>query len=98
MKFRVGGKQRLAAADAVVGSFDFLVFVFTGKGRFSTLLARDVILIGVQFCAPFGVALAYFFAHGASLHEVCISCAARARAESIAWSDILGPGRSDAER
>src|ERR1700733_6156114 len=90
MKFRVGGKQRLAAANAVVSPFGFLIFVFTGEGRLSSLLPRDVILIRVQFCAPFGVALAYFLGHGASLHEVCISCEARARAESTAWSDILG--------
>src|SRR5580704_18586213 len=98
MKFRIGGKQRLTAADAVVCSFGFLVFVFTGEGRLSSLLPRDVILIGVQFCAPFGVAFAYFFAHGHSLHEVDIFCEACATAESSARSDILGWARLDADR
>ena len=90
MKFRVGRKQRLAAADAHVGSFGFLVFVFAREGRLSSLLARDVILIVIQFGTPFGVALAYFFAHGDSLHEVSISCEARRATQCGGWSDILG--------
>src|SRR5580658_556421 len=98
MKFGVGGKQRLATADAVVGSFGFLVFILAGEGRFGSLLPRDVILVVVQLGAPFRVALAYFCAHAGSLHEVCVSREARARAESISWSDILGWAESVADR
>src|SRR5271156_2059086 len=98
MKFRVGRKQRLAAADARVGPLGFLVFVLAREGRLRSLLARDVILVVVELGAPFGVGLLNFFAHGDSLHDVAIFCEARRKAKTAGWSDILGWAKSGAGR
>lgn len=70
MIFRVGTEQGLAAAHANVCPFRFRIRELTAEGRFSSLLARDMVLLVSEFGLPLGVWFLDFVAHGFILHRV----------------------------
>src|SRR5271156_5433873 len=69
MKFPLRSEQRLAAADADLGTFGLLVLGFSGEGRLRPLLARHVKLVLVQPGLPLCFALFYFLGHVRRLHQ-----------------------------
>ena len=79
IEFRFRFKERFAAANALVHSGRFGFPEFTGKCRFGPFAARDVILLGRQLRAPFGVGLLNFvarrfLAHKASTTGTVLGC------------------------
>lgn len=57
MKFVLGGKQGMAAADTAVNAGFVAVGIFAGEGRFGAFFATNMKLFGGQLLAPvlFGV-------------------------------------------
>src|SRR6476469_7725705 len=63
MIFGIGTEQRLAAAHAFVGAGRLGIRVFAGKGRFSALLTRYIILIRRKLLLPVRFILVDFVWH-----------------------------------
>src|SRR5690348_9227093 len=57
-EFGAGIEQRLAAADADIGTGRVRVPIFAGEGALGAFLARDAVLLGRELRLPFGVGLA----------------------------------------
>jgi hypothetical protein len=67
MIFRIGEKQRLAAAYALVSTGSVLAFILAGEGRFGPLLSGYKVLILRELLLPSGFVLANLFvSHGIS--------------------------------
>ena|SRR5580704_14158179 len=77
MIFRVGTEQGLAAAHANVRPLRFRIRELAAKGRFSSFLARDVVLLVSKFGFPLGIWFLDFVAHGFILHRVSREFTAR---------------------
>src|SRR3984957_14458578 len=70
MIFRVRAEQRLPAAHANERAFRFRVRELATEGRFSSLLAGDVVLLVRQLGFPLGILFLYFVAHDSILRPV----------------------------
>jgi|SRR5579864_7368895 len=70
MIFCLGTEQGLAATHANVCPLRFRIRELTAEGRFSSLLARDVVLLVSKFGLPLGIWFLDFVAHGFILHRV----------------------------
>src|SRR5579864_7322532 len=64
MIFCLGTEQGLAATHANVCPLRFRIRELTAEGRFSSLLARDVVLLVSKFGLPLGIWFLDFVAHG----------------------------------
>lgn len=90
MIFRVGTEQGLAAAHTNVRPLRFRIRELTAEGRFSSLLARDVVLLVCKFGLPLGIWFRDFVAHGFILHRVSRGFTPR-NSERIALDGGLEP-------
>ena len=77
MIFRVGTEKGLAAAHANIRPLRFRIRELTAEGRFSSLLARDMVLLVSKFGFPLGIRFLDFVAHGFILHRVTREFTAR---------------------
>jgi hypothetical protein len=77
MIFRVRAEEGLATAHTNVSPLRFRIRELTAKGRFRSLLARDVVLLVSKLGPPLGIWFLDFVAHGFILHRVSREFTAR---------------------